>query len=246
MKEDSVPAIIQARFGSTRLRGKALRKLGSKVALERVITAARRWTSRVIVATSTEAEDDPLVALARECGALCVRGPLDDVHGRYRAALAHPECEGARWFFRVTGDCPLLSETLARRLLEARSDRHDYLYFADDELPRGLAPELVRVHAFLEHGELSPAEREHVTLALYGRGDGARAHKLEVPPVFRHPALRLTLDYPEDAQLFERLFALDDDMSSEAAIATLLARPDLAQINSHAKTTVPVVGGTLP
>jgi spore coat polysaccharide biosynthesis protein SpsF len=234
-----VPAIIQARFGSSRLRGKALLPLGTMSALERVIRRAGLFAKCVLLATSDAPEDEPLEALARSLGTPTVRGPIEDVHARFRLALEHDVCRGAEWFFRVTGDCPLLSERLAKELLEARDDSSDYLYFADEELPRGLAPELVRVSAFVETEPLSAPEREHVTLALYGRADAKRAKKLPIPEIFRHPELRLTLDYAEDARLFEGLFAIDDRISPERAVETLLARPDLSALNRGAETVAP-------
>lgn len=238
--DTSTPAIIQARFGSTRLPGKALLPLGSLTALERVVKGAQAFSDRVVLATSTSAEDNLLEDAARALGIVCVRGPLDDVHERFRVALRHDVCSGSEWFFRVTGDCPLLSPTLARLLLSERAAELDYAYFADDELPRGLAPELVRTSAFLSQKDLSPDECEHVTLALYGRSDAARIKKLDVPDPFRHPRLRLTLDYPEDALLFRNLFALGDMMSAEQAIQILLARPELARLNRHHKTLDPL------
>lgn len=241
--DDKTPAIIQARLGSTRLPGKALLRLGSRTALERVVTLSKAFSAQVILATSTSPEDDPLRAAARDLEIPCVRGPLEDVHARYRLALALEECAGSEWFFRVTGDCPLLSPTLARLLLAARSAEVDYAYFADDELPRGLAPELVRTSAFLSSEDLSSEEREHVTLALYGRGDSARVRRLEVPSSFQHPELRLTLDYPEDALLLERLFVVDDSISAEGAIEMLLRRPELAALNRHQRTQIPLTQG---
>lgn len=237
--EEVVPAIIQARFGSSRLRGKALLPLGTMSALERVIRRVRLFSSRVLLATSSAPEDDPLEALAESLGILTVRGPLEDVHQRFCRALEHEACRQAQWFFRVTGDCPLLSERLATELLAERDDSVDYLYFSDDELPRGLAPELVRTSAFLRTAPQSAPEREHVTLALYGRGDETRTKKLPIPEAFRHPELRLTLDYAEDAVLFEHLFALDDRISPERAVATLIARPDLSAVNRGAETAAP-------
>lgn len=241
-----VPAIIQARLGSARLPGKSLRRLGSKTALERVVAAAGQFADPVIVATSTAPADEALVDAAESLGIPCVRGPLEDVYSRYRIALEHPRCLGAEWFFRVTGDCPLLSPTLARLLLSHRSEALDYLYLADDELPRGLAPELVRKHAFLRISKLSSDEREHVTLALYGRGESSRTGKINPPKPFQRPDFRLTLDYPEDAALFDRLFELDDAITAEQAISVLRDRADLSRINSDARTAAPELRSATP
>jgi spore coat polysaccharide biosynthesis protein SpsF len=237
----SALGIVQARLSSTRLPGKVLRELGGRSVLERVVDSARAYCDDVVVATSADPSDD---ALASECARLqvaCVRGPLADVFERFAQVLALPQYRAVEWFYRITADCPLQSRTLARELFFARSTDSDYLYFADDELPRGMAPELVRRAAFdsVERATLSADERQHVTLPFYRDGSGYRARKLPVPPDFAHPELRLTLDYPEDAALFEALFAIDHNMTSERAVRQLLASPQLAALNQHKRTTAP-------
>ena len=63
-----VIAVIQARTGSTRLPRKVLRDLGGRTVLEWVVTAARESgvCDEVIVATTTDADDDAIEALATE------------------------------------------------------------------------------------------------------------------------------------------------------------------------------------
>jgi spore coat polysaccharide biosynthesis protein SpsF len=233
--------IVQARLSSTRLPGKVLMTLGGRSVLERVLRCAKRYCSEVLVATSTHPSDD---AVSRECerlGARCVRGSLDDVFSRFRLALSRPEYSDVDWFYRVTADCPLHSRRLGEALALARTDLADYLYFADEELPRGLAPELVRRAAFdaIDVEQLSADERQHVTLPLYRVGSKFHARKLAVPGELAHPELRLTLDYPEDAALFEALFAVDSDLTSEQAVRYLLSHPELAALNRHRQTAVP-------
>lgn len=235
--------IVQARLSSTRLPGKVLMKLGGKSVLERVLSCARDYCDDVVVATSSDASDD---ALQRECERLavpCIRGSLSDVFSRFAQVLALPQYRAVEWFYRITADCPLQSRMLARELFFARSQHSDYLYFADDELPRGMAPELVRRQAFdsVDRSGLTDDERQHVTLPFYRDGSRYRASKLAVPADFAHPELRLTLDYPEDAALFEALFARDAHMTSEQAVRQLLADPTLAAVNQHKRTAAPAL-----
>jgi len=235
--------IVQARLSSTRLPGKVLLPLGGRSVLERVLDCTQSYCPEVLVATSAQSADD---AVAHECerlGVRCVRGSLHDVFSRFALALAQPEYADVDWFYRVTADCPLHSQRLGEALFAARSDAVDYLYFADDELPRGLAPELVRRAAFdaIDVKKLSADERQHVTLPLYRVGSKFRARKLVVPAELSYPELRLTLDYREDAALFEALFAVDPNMKSEQAVRYLLSHPELAALNRHRQTAVPLL-----
>lgn len=237
--------IVQARLSSTRLPGKVLLELGGQTVLSRVVTGARSYCSDVVVATSDDASDDALQSECRRLGVACVRGSLADVFARFTKVLCRPEHADVAWFFRITADCPLHSATLGRKLLAAAAEEphSDYLYLADDELPRGLAPELVRRAAFdsVDGSRLSDDERQHVTLPFYRAGSSFVARKLSVPAELAHPELRLTLDYADDATLFRALFAVEQDMSGDRAVSYLLAHPELARINQHQRTTAPAL-----
>lgn len=236
-----VLGVVQARLGSTRLPGKVLMPLGGRPVLERVVACARSYCDEVVVATSDDASDDAVQVECERLAVACVRGSLSDVFARFARVLALPRYRQVEWFYRITADCPLQSRALATELFRERGGESDYLYFADDELPRGAAPELVRREAFdrVDRERLTPDERQHVTLPFYRAGSSYRARKLAVPPELAHPQLRLTLDYPEDAALFEALFAVDRDMSCEQAVRRLLADPRLAALNQHRRTAAP-------
>lgn len=235
----SIPVVIQARLGSSRLPRKMLVPLGGVTAIERVVHAAQLFSDQVVIATTLEPKDDELVAHAADLGVDCIRGPEHDVLRRFQLALGlFPRAE---WVYRVTGDCPLLAPALASTLARARSDAWDYIYLADDELPRGLAPELVRTKALraLDPASLTAAEREHVTLAWYSEPRSNRALKCPVPREFAHPQFRLTLDYPEDAALFQELYARSPTISPEAALLLLASDPELSALNAACLTAAP-------
>lgn len=235
--------IVQARLSSTRLPGKVLLSLAGRTVLERVVDGARAYCDEVVVATSVEASDDGIEAECRRLNVACVRGPLSDVFSRFVRVLSLPPYRSVEWFYRITADCPLQSRALGLALYAARAEARDYLYFADDELPRGVAPELVRRAAFdsVDATRLTADERQHVTLPFYRSGSAFRACKLAVPAEFAHPELRLTLDYREDAALFEALFALDPAMTCERAVRELLADPRLSALNAQRRTAAPAL-----
>ena len=80
-----VLVIIQARIGSTRLPGKILRKIEGKSVLEHIITSLKFSTEmdKLIVATSTNSEDDVIEKLASQLNVLCFRGSSLDVLDRF-------------------------------------------------------------------------------------------------------------------------------------------------------------------
>ena len=102
-----VVAITQARMTSTRLPGKVmLPVLGKPLIgwhLERVARA--KTLDDVVVATTTNAVDDPIVDLAGRLGMKFFRGSEDDVLSRYAGAA---RMAAAEVVVRVTSDCPLI------------------------------------------------------------------------------------------------------------------------------------------
>lgn len=222
-------------MSSSRLPGKVLLPLGRRLVLDHVIDRSSEFSTQVIVCTSTDPEDDPIADHCTARAVVCSRGPLEDVFSRSRESLLDSRATKTVWFARATADCPLISPRLARRLIDAASTGSDLDYVAAPagQLPRGLSIELVRRSTFLalDSTALDGPEREHVTLRLYEREGEFRCKFVAPPPELCHPQFRLTLDYPEDYELLQRLFEDDDALTAEQAVGRLLAEPQLAEIN---------------
>ena len=84
-----IGAIIQARMGSTRLPGKVLKDLSGRPLLWHVVCRTRNAKSveKVVVATSTNKEDDAIEKFSGDQGFLCYRGSPDNVLERYWSAI---------------------------------------------------------------------------------------------------------------------------------------------------------------
>ena len=80
--------IVQARMSSTRLPGKVLLPLAGEPMLTRLIERLRRVqrADGIVVATTTNASDDPIAALCAQLGVPCHRGSEHDVLSRYADA----------------------------------------------------------------------------------------------------------------------------------------------------------------
>ena len=163
-------------MGSTRLPGKVLREVLGKSLLEFQLERLKRAheSDDLVVATTLNPIDQPIVALCDQLGVASFRGDEEDVLDRYfRAAGEH----GADAVVRVTADCPLLDPDVIDRVIKTyRDNRGEVDYVAnilERTFPRGLDCEVFSREA-LERAEKHAlaSEREHVTLYIYRRPGG--------------------------------------------------------------------------
>lgn len=199
-----VVAIIQARMGSTRLPGKMMKSILGKPVIEYVFDRVRpsRLLDEVWLATTTEPEDETLVAWAELNNIPYFRGSVNDVLDRYyeTARLAKADV-----VVRITGDCPLADYKVIDEVVgQYLSNYPAFDYVCNTQpptFPDGLDVEVFSFKALekaWKEAQLT-SEREHVT-----------------PYIWKHPelfkiknirndidlsALRWTLDTPEDLTL---------------------------------------------
>ncbi len=80
--------VLQARMGSTRLPGKALPPIGERSILARCLERLLAGRAApLLLATTTQAEDDVIVEEASRFGVPVVRGDADDVLARFGQAV---------------------------------------------------------------------------------------------------------------------------------------------------------------
>lgn len=187
---------------SRRFPGKVLAPFRGRPMIESVLERVSRAVGRdrVVLATSTDASDDPLAAYAAGLSFRVSRGPLDDVFARFEHCLRENPCD---WFFRVCADSPLYDPELMTRALGLADERTDVV---TNVFPRSFAPglsvELVRAEAFarLSRGELSPVQREHLTKGFYDAPDRFRIVNFSSQAASERV---LTVDTIEDLQRLE-------------------------------------------
>lgn len=230
-----IVAIIQARMGSSRLPGKVLKDLAGETVLSRVLSRVGQSSliDQILVATTDEAADDPIV---EECGkhsAAVFRGDQHDVLDRYWRAA---ELARAEIIVRITSDCPLIDPEITDKTIAAFLEtRPDY---ASNALirtyPRGLDTEVMSCSALERAWRESKKqyEREHVTPYLYE--NPAKFRVLSITGDMDHSDCRWTLDTPEDLRflraVYERLHGRDI-FSWRDVLAFLGDEPELIALN---------------
>jgi len=240
-RDPTVVAIIQARMGSSRLPGKVLKQIGSKPMLFHVVLSARKAKSigQVVVATTTDPSDDPVVELCRDHGFPCFRGdPLDVLDRYYQTACLFQ----AKTIVRITGDCPLMDPREIDRTVDAFKEAD--VDFAANRLPPpwkrttpiGMDIEVVTFDALSRAWREAEAiyEREHVMPYMYDQEGRFEILLVDHDPDIGH--LRLTVDTVEDLKLVREIFKYSDN-SDEISINEILRLfkkyPELTQINAR-------------
>ena len=232
-------AVVQARMGSTRLPGKILRPLGDRPVLGWVLRAASAAThvDTVVVATTTETDDDATEAFCRDHGVPVHRGSVDDVLTRFLGALDR-EAPDADTVVRLTADCPLLDPALVDAAVGSFAAADvDYLATTQPRsLPRGLDIEVVSAATLREAGDAATGvERVHVTPFVYQHPDRFRLAGLVFHP--DSSDLRVTLDTVEDAALLDALIdRLGDRLIPWREVVTALREhPELVALNAEVR-----------
>lgn len=234
--------IIQARMGSTRLPGKSMKPLAGKPSLWHVVTRCQqaKTLDRIMVATTVRQEDDRIAAFCEANGVAYFRGSADNVLERYYLAARSVAPEVV---VRVTADCPLIDpETIDVCVRQLESVGWGYLSNAapgERTYPYGLDieaflfEELKRAYT----NATQPTQKEHVTPYIH-QTSSCVGPILIAPPALSRP-YRLTVDYPEDFQLMERIYAAlyqpGTIISTVAALAWLDEHPEVANINDAMK-----------
>jgi spore coat polysaccharide biosynthesis protein SpsF len=218
---DQSAIVLQARMGSMRLPGKTLAPIEGRTILAHCVERLRHRSGlRVIVATTISADDDVLASEARRLDAPVVRGSVDDVLSRFVLAA---DTFNLTTMVRATADNPAVDMDAPRRTLDLL-ERTGAVHVVEHGLPYGTAVEAIDC-ASLREAEVDATDsydREHVTPFLK-RGRRFLALDALAPATVRCPALRLTVDTPEDLEFVRRVYALSSPANGPAPLSELIA-----------------------
>jgi len=204
-------AITQARYGSTRLPAKVLKKVGEKtlleIHLERILQSKR--ISLLVVATTDEEGANNIVDIAKKMKVGYFQGDVDDVLSRFYHA-AKPE--NPDYVVRITSDCPLIDPTLMDNVIDSCIDS-DFDYVSntmDPTYPDGVDVEVFRFSALEQafNEATLRSDREHVTPYIWRNSSykgGTLFKSSNVENCKDYSNYRITVDTDEDFQVIRCL-----------------------------------------
>lgn len=225
---------------STRLPGKILKQVLGKPLLEYQLERLRRvrLADQIVIATTGNDSDQPIVDFCAQHGISCFRGSENDVLARYHGAATHFEADTV---VRITSDCPLIDPAVVEQVIRCYLDRRTELDYVSNCLertwPRGMDTEVFSCSALHEafSEATEQAEREHVTPFIYRQPQRYRLENVAAAEnLAQH---RWTVDTAEDFELVSKLLAAlypaKPDFSLADILDLLKKHPDWAAINAH-------------
>jgi spore coat polysaccharide biosynthesis protein SpsF len=235
-----IVAIIEARMTSSRLPGKVLMPAAGKPLLGHLIRRLQQTPSidDIVVATTVNAADEPLVTLAREYGVGCFRGSEEDVMGR---VLGAGDAAQADIVVNITGDCPLIDPVLNEQTIRMfLANQCDYATNGHiHTFPGGYAVQVYRLETLRRSASMTNErlDREHVTLHIRNHPELFRHVILVASPDQHWPEIDLSLDEEADYRLLKRIFEHFGEghpyFGCRETVALLKANPDWLEINRH-------------
>lgn len=236
----NIVAIIQARMTSTRLPGKVLKKVLNKTLLEYELERIMRskLINEVVVATTTNETDDPIVELCNRLGVGVYRGSDENVLSRYYQAAKEYEADIV---VRLTSDCPLIDPFVIDHVIDCYLNQPlKYDYVSNTIMrsyPRGMDTEVFSYKVLSEacNEATEYFHKEHVTPFIWGNPERFRLKDVIYSnDSSRH---RWTVDTPEDFELIkliiENIYSQNKQFTLEDILHLVSEHPEWSLINAH-------------
>lgn len=227
--------IIQARMTSTRLPGKIMLDLCGKPVLEIMIDRLHRFKQNLVVATTDDGSQTPIVELCKRLNIPCYEGDTDDVLSRYYHAASTFGATNESIIVRCTSDCPLIDPEIVQETIDFFI-HHDAQYVCacqESGFPRGIDTEVFTFKHLKEAYEqaLSEHHKEHVTPYIKANVRCASySNKKD------HSKYRLTLDEVDDYKAISELYKTLEcrtDFTYDELIQTLENNPHIYEMNRY-------------
>jgi len=203
--------VSQARSGSTRLPGKVLKEINGKSLLQIHLDRLKKCKSvaEIILATTTNSEDQIIFEKAIEWGFSASKGSESDVLDRFYQAVKD---KNADWIVRVTSDCPLIDPVLVDNVIDfVQANNKDYgANILIENYPDGQDIEVFKFSALevaWQNAKLL-SEREHVTPYIRNNTDvkgGNLFSAINYPCDLDFSKIRMTVDESKDFELISIL-----------------------------------------
>lgn len=234
-KKANIAVIIAGRMKSSRLKKKAVLKIGNLSSVETCVRNACKLQNinHVVLATSSLPSDDELANHTFNDSVIFHRGDPDDVIQRYLDIIRTLKIDVV---VRVTADMPFIDNEICEFLLNSHFESGaDYTTANDAAIGTNLeiinTVALEKVKSYFPKADYS----EYMTWYFVNNPEHFRINKIDLPKHLVRD-YRLTLDYEEDLEMFNTLYdKLPKDLDFELMdiFEVLDHNPEIPKINQH-------------
>lgn len=236
-RQKRIVATIEARMTSSRLPGKVLMKSCGRPLLWHMIERIRRCKSidEIVVATTVNETDNPIVDMCNSIGCKVFRGSEDDVMGR---VLCAAETNMADVIVETTGDCPLIDWRHIDYLVNLYKSS-DYDYVANNterSFPDGFDIRIFSTTMLREAYEVTkdPLDHEHVSIFFPNRPNKYKCYNWHADGIEDRPDIAVTLDEEGDYKLineiYESLYPRNRDFSCKDVMIYIDTHPEVMRL----------------
>jgi len=233
--------VIQARRSSTRMHDKIMYPLSGKPLLIRMFERVRssKIKKEIVVATTTDIDDDKVVEICKENNINYFRGhPTDLLDRHYKAGLEF----NADVVVKIPSDCPLICPNVIDEVLNFYLDHRNEYDFVSNlhpaTFPDGNDVEIMPINILETAWKEADKdyEREHTTPFIRERPDRFRTGNVEWETGLNFADThRFTIDYKEDYEFIKKVY---DELYNENNNFTLCDimklldnKPEIRKIN---------------
>ena len=204
-KKAKIGVVVACRMKSSRLKGKALRKIYKKISVQRCLDSCLNIKSAktIILATSHLKSDDKIAKLKLNKKFKIFRGHPDDVIDRYIKAAKKHDIDT---IIRVTADCPYVSYEIVDYLVQSHFNAGADFTFATKAAP-GTTAEIYNLKTlqYIKTKTSNTNLSEYMTWYVMNNQKYFKINEVNLPSTLVRN-YRLTLDYDEDLELFNVLY----------------------------------------
>lgn len=235
-----IVAIVEARMTSSRLPGKVLLEVLDVPMLGRLIDRLKQVSQidEIVIATTTNLEDDKICDLALRYHVQYFRGSEQDVMSRVLQAGLAVEADV---IVEITGDCPIIDPEIIKKVIQHfLSGTYDYVSNSNvRSYPDGMDVQVFSLKTLMDsyNSTADKLHREHVTLHIRQNPEKYRILDISAEEEFHFPELGLTLDTIEDFRLIEKIIQHLEPQNSYFGLRQILnlleVFPKMKDINKH-------------
>lgn len=229
-------------MSSSRLPGKVMMPILSKPLLLRMIERVQiaKFAGQLVIATSTNSDDDEIERLCGSNNLICYRGHLTDLLDRHYQAAKKI---GADAVVKIPSDCPLIDPQIIDEVIKYFIDNYDKYDFVSNlhpaTYPDGNDVEIFSFTA-LEKAWMEAdkqLEREHTTPYFWENPDKFKIGNVVWKTGFDYSTThRWTIDFEEDYQfikkVYEELYENKPDFGLYDILNLLGSKPEIGLINN--------------